>query len=76
MIEEEYRSHFLVDNLPVAMSVFHETDEGIHPRMCPAAKTTNMHKQYYCKHALRITTLYCDRLRVCVYCGGGTQVPR
>ena len=28
MIEEEYRSHFLVDNLPVAMSVFHETDEG------------------------------------------------
>jgi len=28
MIEEEYRSHFLVDNLPVAMSVFHETEEG------------------------------------------------
>ena len=29
MIEEEYRSHFLVDNLPVAMSVFHETEEGM-----------------------------------------------
>jgi hypothetical protein len=25
MIEEEYRSHFLLDNLPIAMSVFHET---------------------------------------------------
>jgi hypothetical protein len=29
MIEEEYRSHFLVDNLPVAMSVFHESEEGM-----------------------------------------------
>eukprot|EP00283_Hemiselmis_rufescens_P010215 CAMPEP_0173435292 /NCGR_PEP_ID=MMETSP1357-20121228/14667_1 /TAXON_ID=77926 /ORGANISM="Hemiselmis rufescens, Strain PCC563" /LENGTH=663 /DNA_ID=CAMNT_0014400257 /DNA_START=19 /DNA_END=2010 /DNA_ORIENTATION=- len=28
MIEEEYRSHFLLDNLPTAMSVFHETDDG------------------------------------------------
>ena len=24
MIEEEYRAHFLLDNLPVAMTVFHE----------------------------------------------------
>ena len=28
MIEEDYRSHFLVDNLPVAMTVFHENDDG------------------------------------------------
>jgi len=28
MIEEEYRSHFLLDNLPIAMSVFHENDDG------------------------------------------------
>eukprot|EP00961_Rhodomonas_salina_P244165 3299171-Rhodomonas_salina.1 len=25
MIEEDYRAHFLLDNLPVAMSVFHES---------------------------------------------------
>lgn len=28
MIEEEYRSHFLLDNLPIAMSVFHESEDG------------------------------------------------
>jgi hypothetical protein len=25
MIDEEYRNHMLLDNLPIAMSVFHES---------------------------------------------------
>eukprot|EP00286_Rhodomonas_abbreviata_P012809 CAMPEP_0181327422 /NCGR_PEP_ID=MMETSP1101-20121128/22094_1 /TAXON_ID=46948 /ORGANISM="Rhodomonas abbreviata, Strain Caron Lab Isolate" /LENGTH=686 /DNA_ID=CAMNT_0023436083 /DNA_START=12 /DNA_END=2072 /DNA_ORIENTATION=+ len=28
MIEEDYRAHFLLDNLPIAMSVFHENEDG------------------------------------------------
>ena len=28
MIEEDYRNHMLLDNLPIAMSVFHENGAG------------------------------------------------
>ncbi|KAJ1495525.1 hypothetical protein T484DRAFT_1651283 [Baffinella frigidus] len=28
MIEEEYRAHFLLDNLPIAMAIYHENEEG------------------------------------------------
>jgi hypothetical protein len=29
MIEEDYRNHMLLDNLPIAMSVFHENGDGL-----------------------------------------------
>ena len=28
MVEEEYRANFLLDNLPVAMSIYHDTEDG------------------------------------------------
>ncbi len=61
MIEEEYRSHFLVDNLPVAMSVFHETDDGAYS-WCKLLTRTHSKSN-------RINTLsYSNQMR---HCGGG-----
>jgi hypothetical protein len=34
MIDEEYRNHMLLDNLPIAMSVFHESGAALHFSYC------------------------------------------